>query len=88
VTARRRHSDGPEITPKFAKPAKRTFVVQHRTSKRYLACSPSLGAELVPYVEALTLADAASWSTRAKAEWEREALGEFKNSWETVEVET
>ena len=72
----------------------RRFAIQHRTSHRYLGVTPSVAfsalqptAEQVSAVEVLTLEEAATFTTKKEAAWERESLESFKGAWEVVEVE-
>lgn len=64
------------------------YALRHRTSRRWLGISPSLDQPFLPNasMEVLTEGEAATHATRSAAEWERDALGSFKDAWEVVAV--
>ncbi len=59
------------------------FAIQHRTTKQYLALTPSLH---VGHRETVDVDDAVSFDTRQQAEWEREDLGDFRDVYVIVPI--
>ena len=63
---------------------KTLVLIQHRTSKRFLAPLPS--PESTGVHEVLAPVNAAHYASRELAERERDLLAEFKDTYEVVEV--
>lgn len=59
------------------------YAVQHRTTRTFLACTPSVS----PFKETLVEADAASWPTMTQATMELLELADFAGSWDVVPVQ-
>lgn len=62
-----------------------TIMLQHRTSKRYLAANPSL--EPTGLHEVTAPINAAHYATDALAEGARARLGEFQDTYAVVTVD-
>ena len=60
------------------------YAIQHRTTKVFLACTPSVGGF---HKESAIEAEAASWATHTRASWELVTLEDFATAWDVVPVQ-